>query len=304
MLVGFYRTSKLAVKNFWRNLWLSLITVFILILTLFFISLIFSLNLAADQAIKAVKEKVDVDIFFNSDISENEILRAQVYLKELPQVKEVTYVSQDAALENFKATHLNDETIQQSLEDLKDNPLPASLIIKANNLEDYDTILSQFQNSEFSKYAQKMNFTDHKLIIDKLSFITQRVYTGGIIVSIIFIFFSVIMVFNTIRITIYSHREELIIMKLVGATNWFIRAPFLLEGIFYALIASICSMLLLYPLIVIVAPYINHLFTGYDFDAVYYFQQYLWQIFIAQLLFSLILSAGSSMVAIGRHLKS
>jgi len=303
-MVWLYRTSKLAIQNFWRNLWLSVITLFILILTLFSISMIASLNLAAGQAIQAVKDKVDVDIFFNPQIAESEILRAQVFLEDLPQVKEVTYISQDMALENFKVEHENDVTIQESLTNLSENPLPASLVIRANNLEDYEAILTQFENSEFNKYVQDKNYSNHKLIIDKLSLITKRIYNVGIIVSLIFIFFSIVMVYNTIRVTIYSHREELNIMRLVGATNWFIRAPFLLEGVLYALIASITAMLLIYPIVLLASPYINNLFAGYNFDMLYYFYQYIWQIFTLQLLLSLLLSSGSSMVAIGRYLKS
>jgi cell division transport system permease protein len=261
------------------------------------------MNLAASEGIKAVKDKINVDIYFNPEIAESEILSAQVFLENIPEVKEVKYVSKEKAMEDFKADHADDQTIQESLTDLTDNPLPASLVVKADNLEDYQNIITQFESSEFNKYAQNKNFSDHKYIIDRLSSVTKKIYMIGLVVSIIFIIFSIVMVFNTIRIAIYSHREELSIMRLVGATNWFIRAPFFLEAILYALVASIISMTLLYPLVMMVSPFINHLFEGYDFDAIYYFQHYLWEIFALQLFTSLILSAGSSMLAIGRYLK-
>lgn len=283
---------------------MSIITIFILFLTLFSISIIAGLNLAADQAIKAVKDKVDVDIFFNKETSESDVLAAQTFLQDLENVKTVQYTSPEQALENFKNSHLDDENIQQSLEELEDNPLPSSLTVKADNLNDYDGILKSFEESEFNQYVQDKNFVDHKVIIDKLSLITKRIYQIGITVSIIFIVFSLIMVFNTVRIAIYSHREELSIMRLVGATDWFIRAPFILEAILYALIASIGTMLLLYPLVLGATPYINHLFEGYDFDLLYYFHIYWWQIFALQLFISLILSIVSSMIAISKYLKS
>lgn len=303
MLLNTYRTSRLAFQNFWRNLWLSVITIFILILTLFSISIIASLNLVADQAIKAVKEKVDVDIFFEAQTAESEILSAQVFLEGLGETKTVAYTSQEMALEDFTARHADSDTIQASLEELEDNPLPASLTVTANELEDYENIISQFEASEFNEYASEKNFSDHKAVIDNLSSITKRIYQIGIVVSCVFIFFSVIMMFNTIRIAIYSHREELSIMRLVGATNWFVRAPFFLESILYALIASITTMLVLYPLVIITSPYINHLFEGYDFNMLQYFQQYIWSVFAMQLFVSLILSITSSMLAIGRYLK-
>lgn len=304
MIIWIGRTLKLALKNFWRNLWLSLITIFILILTLSSISIIASLNLIADQAIRAVKDKVDIDIFFDPQTAESNVLAAQVYLQELPDVAQVIYTSSNSALEQFKLEHVNDIQIQDSLNDLKNNPLPASLTIKANDLNKYDQIISEFEKSEYNKFATDKNFSDHKIVINKLSDITRRIYQFGIGVSLVFIFFSVIMVFNTIRIAIYTHKEELNIMRLVGATNFFIRTPFLMESILYALIASLITMAMFYPIIYLLSPYINHLFSGYDFDILKYFQKYLAQIFIMQMLISLTLAITSSMLAIGKYLKN
>ncbi|MFH0818713.1 MAG: permease-like cell division protein FtsX [Patescibacteria group bacterium] len=303
MFLAIFRAIKFALKNFWRNLWLSVITIFILFLTLFSISLIVSLNLVADQAIKAVKNKVDIDIFFNPETTEENILAAQSLIEEMPEVKNVVYISQALALENFKKDHTEDETIQQSLAELDENPLPASLVVKANDLNDYDAIISNFENSEYNKFTQSKNFSDHKIIINKLNSITKRLYQAGIGVSVVFVFFSIIMVFNTIRIAIYSHREELNIMKLVGATNWFIRGPFLLESVLYGIIGSVLTLGIFYPMIVMIAPYVNHFFLGYDFNILTYFQHYIWYIFIMQLALSLIVSILSSMIAIGKYLK-
>lgn len=302
MFLSVYRTSKFAVTNFRRNLWLSVVTIFILVLTLFTISLLAGVNLTAAQAINAIKEKIDVDIFFNVSTAEDKILEAQIYLKNLDEVKEVKFVSQDMALEQFKAKHEDDADIQISLEELDKNPLPASLVITAQNLDDYETIINKFEESPYNEYAQSKDFVNHQVVIERLNSLILRVYQFGLALTAIFIVISIIVVFNTVRLTIYSHRDELGIMKLVGATNWFIRAPFLLEGILYALIASILTMLIFYPLLVAVAPYVNTFFAGYNFDLLNFAFQYFWHIFALQLFISLILSLTSTSIAISRHL--
>ncbi|MDP3970296.1 MAG: permease-like cell division protein FtsX [bacterium] len=303
MLVSIYRTTKFAAQTFYRNLWLSVITIFILILTLFTVSLVATMNLLADRAISAVEEKIDVDIYFADNTSEENIIAAQMFLEDVPEVKNVRYVSKDEALEKFKDSHADNVDIQNALEELDENPLPASLIVQANELSDYEVIMQQFNNSEFDIFTEEKNFSDQQAVIDKLSAITTRVYQVGVAVSAVFIVISVVMMFNTIRLAIYAHREELAIMKLVGATNAFIRAPFILEGAFYAVLSSAIAMSLLWLVVLFTAPYVNDFFFGYNFNLdVFFYNNFLF-IFSIQFLFSLILSVGSSMISIGRYLR-
>ena len=140
-------------------------------------------------------------------------------------------------------------------------------------------------------------------MIDRLSSLTKRIYQGGLIISFIFVFISVVMMYNTIRVAIYSHREELGIMKLVGATNWFIRAPFIIESVLYALVSSVLAMSILSVIAFSAAPYVNAFFTGYDFSLDLFFITNFWVIALGQFLISLILAVGSSMLSIGRYLK-
>lgn len=303
MIIHFLRTGKFAAQNFWRNLWLSLITVFILVLTLFTISLVATLNLVADRAISAVEEKIDIDIYFQSDVAEEDIIAAQFYLENLPEVKNVRYVSSDQALEDFKKQNEDNADIQAALAELETNPLPASIVVQAYHLEDYETIMSQFENSEFDIYAEDKNFSDHQAVIERLSTLTARVYDAAIIVSALFIVISMVMMFNTIRLGIYAHREELTIMRLVGATNTFIRAPFILEGFMYAVLSSAIAMALLWGCVMIVTPYVNNFFYGYNFALDVFFMKNFAYIVMIQFLASLALSVGSSMISIGRYLR-
>ncbi|MBU0671348.1 ABC transporter permease [Patescibacteria group bacterium] len=303
MLVNVLRTSKFAVKNFRRNLWLSAITIFILVLTLFTISLVFSINLIADQALSSIEEKIDVDIFFASTATEAEIIETQNYFQQMEEVKEVIYVTKDDALEKFRDAHLDDANIQASIQELEENPLPASLVIKAYDINEYDAILASFETTKYNDIVQDKNFTDYHLVINKLSSMISRVYQIGFVLSLLFVIISIFVVFNTIRMATYSQREELGIMKLVGATNAFIRAPFFMEAVFYAVISAVITILIFYPVMLMSSPFINSFFEGYNFDLVYYFNQYVFQIFFLELGVALVLTTVSSMIAITRYLK-
>ncbi|MFA5995717.1 MAG: permease-like cell division protein FtsX [Patescibacteria group bacterium] len=303
MMISIYRSSKFAIQNFWRNLWLSVITIFILMLTLYTISLVATVNLLAKQAITAVQEKVDVNINFKAEATEDDVMNAKLFIEQIAGVKTVRYISPDEALKQFKLTHENDKEIQEALDELAVNPLPASLVVQADALDDYEKIINKFEQSKFEELVENKSFADHQTIIDRLSAIIQRLYQAGVVISLVFIIVSIIMMFNTIRIAIYTYREEMTIMKLVGATNWFIRAPLILEGVLYGVAASVLALGLLWVTVMAASPYVNTFFMGYNFNLNTFFYTNIWLIFVAQLLCSLLLAVGSSMISIGRYLK-
>lgn len=301
--VSLYRITKFAWQNFWRNVWLSVITVFILVLTLFTISVLFTLNIVGDQAIKSVKEKVDIDLFFESEVAEDKIIATQAFLESLAEVKSVRYISQEEALERFKEEHQDDPTIQAALTELEENPLSPTLVVKAKAIEDYSAIMVALDNSEFNYLIESRDYEDNQVVIDRLNDISNRVSQVGLIISALFAFIAFLVVFNTIRITIYTYREELGIMKLVGASNAFVRFPFVVESILYAVIASVVTMMVMYPLLALLSPYVNNFFAGYELDMFSYFWQNFWKIFGLELFIALFLGIFSSMVAIGRYLR-
>ena len=297
------RTFKLGFQNFFRNFWLSLVTVLVLLLTLFSITLLATLNIVGNEAIKLVKEKVDMELYFEVGIEEEQVLAAKNYIERNDKVKEVIYVSAEQALENFKEAYKDNAAITQSLEELEENPLPASLVIKAADLEYYQDIISYIDTSEYANLIEAKDYQDNQLVINRINSATDRIYQIGFAVSGVFAVISLLVVFNTFRIAIYAHREELSIMKLVGATNSFVRAPFLFESFIYAIVTTVVTMAIFYPAMIGLSPYINEFFTGYDFDLIVVFQQYFWSILGLQFLCALIISALSSIIAIGRYLR-
>lgn len=303
IFVTLFRAIRFAFQNFFRNFWLSVVTIFILTLTLLSVSLLSTVNLLTNQALIVVKEKVNIDVFFSRVASEEQMLSVRAFVEQMPEVKNVAYISKTEALERFKKEHVDDPDILASLAEIDENPFPASLVIQANELDQYQSIIDQLRASSFSDVLTTQDFDDNRSVIQRISMLSQRVTQIGLALSIIFATISLLMVLNTIRVMIYTHREELNIMKLVGATNWFIRMPFFLEGMLYALIASVITMAFLYPSFVFVSPYIQAFFQGYSFDFIAFLELHFWKIFALQFGVSLVLSVLSSMVAITRYLR-
>lgn len=303
MLVFFYRTIKFAFQGFVRNIWLSVVTVIILVLTLFSITLVAGVNVIAKRTIESVQDRVDVSVYFKPAIEEKGVLSVRYRLEGLPRVQSVSYVSPEEALAKFKAEHQDDPVILESLEQLEENPLGATLVIKAHTIDDYPEILSVLEDPDYDRLIQDKNFDDNREIIKRLSNISDKIQRIGLIISAIFVVIAVMIIFNTIRINIYTHREEIGIMKLVGATNWFVRAPFLVESLLYALLAVVICMAILYPLLGVVTPQVNNFFEGYNLDLVHYFNANFWRIVGLQFVFAVVLSVVSSGIAIGRYLR-
>lgn len=297
------RIIKFAGQDFWRNIWLSIITITILVMALFSVNFLIVFNLIADNAITAVKERVDVSIYFVPEASAGEVSNVKSSLDKLAEVQEAKYVSPDEALEKFKEEHADEPDILESLEQIEGNPLGAALVVKAKRLDDYPKILEEVNKPEYQRIIQDKNFEDHKAIINRIDSITQKVETAGLIVIVVFILIAIIIVFNTIKIAIYTHRGEIEIKRLVGATNWFISAPFIVEGIFYSLTACFLIILIIYSLLSFLDPYLIKFFEGLDFSALSYFNENFLTIFGLQLFSIIILNVISSSLAIGRYLR-
>jgi len=299
------RSIKLAWQNFWRNRWLSLVTVLILILTLFLISLIGALKVVADKTLNSVQEKVDFSIYLSPKAAKNEVFSLRSDLEKMPEVQTVKYISPEEALSEFRKKHENNPAIIEALDALEENPLGAVIVVKAKLLDDYDSIAKLVQAERYQKIIQSNDndFAANKELINKLSHITQNINHFGLVLIIIFAFISFLVIFNTIRITIHSYREEIGIMKLVGASNNFVRSPFIIESIFYGIFSSLVSLALLYSLINTIEPFLNNFFAGYNLNIVSYFNGHFWLVLIFLLLTSIFICSLSSAIAVRRYLK-
>lgn len=303
MVHSFYRIIKFATQDFWRNIWLSLITISILILALVSINSLVVFRLISSEAINAVKDKVDVSVYFNTDVSVGRVNEVKSELNSREEVKEVTYISPEEALAKFKERHKNDPEILASLKEVEGNPMGSSLVIKAHNLSDYREILNALEVDEFKNLIQDKSFDDHKIVIARINSIAERVEKIALGVIAIFILISIIIVFNTIRVIIYAHQKEIEIKRLVGAANWFIKAPYFLEGFFYSFLSVAATAGIVYITLSATDPYINDFFINSDFSVLSYFKDNFINIFGIQFLAILFLNIVGSSLAVGKYLK-
>lgn len=302
-LITAYRIIKFSLQNFFRNIWLSIVTVTIIVMSLFVMTMLVALNVVVQDTVTNLQEKVDISVYFKPDIKQSDIKTIQDNLNKLKIVKETTYIDKDTALENFKKKYENNQIILKSLDALGKNPLSDILVIKAKDINDYEQILQILQQEELKQYIQDSDFSDYEKIIAKISQVSKKVNQIGVVVSLVFIAIAILVMFNTIRMAIYTQREEIAIMRLVGASSAFIRTPFLLEGFFYALIAVFINILVLFPILGAVQPFIGSFFGAETLDLAQYFKTHFVQVFGFEFLLILILNTISSWIAIRKYIK-
>lgn len=302
MLTLFKRIFRASWLNFRRNLGLSLATIFILLITISLITSLFLFRQISQFLIAELEAKVDISVYFKEDSSEDEILKAKDEIEKRDEVKEVEYISREMAKEKFLQKHKDNPLLMASLEEIGENPFLASLNIKAQKPEDYQTIANFLENSDFKNLIeQPTDYYQRKPVIDKLSLITSVINKAGIGISIILITISFLVAFNTIRLAIFNQREEISIMRLVGASNWFIRAPFLIQGIISGFCATLITVLTFFLICWGLGPKLEIFLPGFNLRN-FFFQNF-WFLFSIQLLTGMILGIFSSLIAMRRYLK-
>ena len=302
MTLPFIRIIKFSFQDIFRNIWLSLVTIIILILSLFTINTLLVVKLIGNAAIGAIKEKIDVNLFLKTSAEEDEIMALKAKISSFPEVKNVIYISKIEAFENFKNKHQDNPEIIEALNELGKNPLTPSLVIKPANLESFDSLINNLYGIE-NEIIESQNFTNYKLLLNKINNITEKVSNAGLILSCIFIFITILVVYNSVRVAIYTHRREITIMKLVGASNSFVQMPYLLSGIFYAFISVLVIMLILYPFINLLQPYLETFFIGYNINLIDYYYSNIFKIFGIQFIFASVINIFASLLAVKKYSK-
>lgn len=304
MLNTIFRIVKFGLKNFFRNFWLSVAASSIMILTILTVSILVILNLVGMMALDLVKEKVDISVYLNPEVTDSQVNQVRNKLLALSEVKSIDYTSKDEALREFQKEHEDNPLVLSSILELEDNPLQPTLTVKARYPEDYAVIADSINVDELKNIIDKVNFEDNKEVISRLTGLTSVLKKVGIGLSAMFSIIVILVVFNTVRLTIYTQKYEIKIMKLVGATNNFIRLPFIVEGMTYGLIGSLGAFAILYPLIEYFSPIINKFMEGQSVDMLAYFSEHIVIIVVLEILTGVLLGALSSFLAVRRYLKN
>ncbi|MFC1789544.1 cell division protein FtsX [Patescibacteria group bacterium] len=300
MSTSFTRIIKSGWESFTKQGGLSFATCSILIAAILLIASLFFLNNITNRAITDIQSRVDISVYFTKDSFESDIFKLQEALIKIPEVKSAEYVSRDQALENFTQEHQNDLTLLDSINELGENPFLASLNITARDFGQYEEISSYLENVQSENLIEEIDYYQRKPIIDRISSITSSLKNTGIIVSIILVLVAVLIIFNTIRLTIYSHKEELSIQRLVGASNWFIRGPYLIQGLISGVLSFFVSFFLFALIAWFIGTKLTLLFANLNFFNI--FLANFWFLFSIQLLTGIILGVVPTLFAIRRYL--
>ncbi len=302
MFTVFSRILNYGFVNFWRNGWPSAATIAIMVLALLvFVGLVF-FNATTDEAVASIQDKIDISVYFKNNTPEDEILNIKQSIESLSEVKQVEYISSDRALEIFKENHKDDATITQAIAELNSNPLVASLNIKAKNPSQYASINEYLSAPNLTRWIDNLSYAKNADVINRLITIINTVNRGGLVLTFVLALIAGLVVFNTIRLAIYSNRDEIGIMRAVGASNSLVRGPYMVEGVIAGVLAAILSLIIAAPSVYFVAPYVKLLIPG--FDIFRYFYANIVQLLLYQLAFGVGIGVFSSFVAVRRYLKN
>lgn len=293
-------------RGFYRNRTVSLSSIFILTITLSIITSFYLFRAIFDYTLDQVQEKVDVRVYFTTDASTEQIQDVKAKLLGLPQVKQVTYTSREDALADFKLRHEGDQLTLQALDELGTNPFGASLSVLAKETSQYEAIAQALTSGsgllgDAEGSVDKINYYQLKDSIDKLNNIIGWTNTVGFWLSVIFVLMSCMIVYNTIRLAIFVYRDEIAVMKLVGASNMFIRGPFVVEAVLYAFVATVITLILFWPATAWVTKKTVFFFEGLNLHS--FFISHFFQLGGLLLLSGVVLAVISSLLAVRKYLQ-
>lgn len=304
-MITLWRMLKFGVQNFWRNIWLSVVTVVILTLNLFLMSLVMGLNVVGDQALTAVKEKVNLSVFFTATTSEQQVKTIREELLQKAEVRSIEIITRQQHLDDLKKAYPNSGLVNAAIEVLGDNPLGPGLVITARSFDGYSGIVQALKDDRYETVIEDTgnDFESNRDVINTISRTVNNLRQAALWLNLFFALIAALMVFNTIRVNIYTHNEEIGIMKLVGSSDTFVRGPFIVTSLIYGLLAAVITTLLFVPVLTIANPFLNSFFAGYDINILGYFYDHVWFILGLEILVGCGLSALSSLFAIGRYLR-
>ena len=298
---SFARILRFAIQNFMRNAWLSVVTISVLVICLIAVNVMISVGYIKGILLSAVYDRVNVTVNLNKGIGADEVQSIADDLNKQPKIATITVVTPEESLADFKL-RFPDES-RAILPVLDGNPLSFKLKIRMTDLSDYANILTYLKQATYKDKIQSQNFNDYRTFIQQAVAVSDNVNKIAFGIAFLFLALGVLVVINTIRVSIYTQREEVGIMKLVGATNWFVQAPFLVESVFYSLTAVLISFIIIYPLLQLFSASAWSNLGGLPLNLIGFYQRDFWLLFAGQFLGLVVINGLSSYLALRRYLK-
>ena len=302
-MINLKRAFSFALTDFYRNKGISVSAIFVLTLTSLLVTGIFLTHGVSSYLIDTIQNKIDITAYFKESTSEQDILSVKdEILANAPNTKSIDYVSKEDALSDFLKRHKESEVFSKALIEVGGNPfLPSLNIVTGGNTTQYEKIAEILEGQQFEDIIEKVDFSEKKATIDTIFSITRSVNIVGLLLGLVLVFIAISIVFNTIKLIISTAKEEINTMKIVGASNWFIKAPFVIEGGMFGLIASLVCLLLTVIAVLAITRFISVILPGFSLVS-YFFSNFFW-ILLIQLSVGVGVGVVSSIIVVNRHLK-
>ena len=276
-------------------------TIFILTVAILLASSLFLSGRVSQFLIDSLESKADISVYFQEIALEEDILQVQEEMAKMPEVKELVYISKDRALEEFKERYADNPVLMDSIRELGGNPFLASLRIQAKESDQYQAVAGYLDNLNLTDIIEKVDYSQRQNVIERIFSITSFLGKTGILFSLILIAIAILITFNTIKLAIYNFQEEVKIQRLVGASNWFIRGPFLAQGAIAGIISALISLLVLFFIAWLFSPKVQVFLP--DLNIFKMFWSNFGFILFIQLATGIALGSISSLIAIRKYLK-
>lgn len=302
MFLSIVRVIKFALQDLGRNLSLSLMTVLILVLMLLSVNTLIAIRVLTSRATDSIKDQIDVSIYFDSDATEKNVKEIRDFVESFPEVVDVKYFSREEVEAQFRADHQDNAEIVSALDELGYSPLGPTMVVKTREPGDYSKIISALNVPEYESVIEAKTFGDTEKAIKRVDVITTQVEKFSYVLTGLFAVIAFLIIFNTIRVSIYTQRTEISIKKLVGASNWFIRGPYVFESLVFSAAAVIITYCFVEIASRFLDPYVSVVFLESSL-LTNYFRLHIIPLFGGQFLVVLALTVLSSSLAMRRYLR-
>ncbi len=299
---SFFRVIRFAFQDIVRNLGLSAMTVFILLLMLLSINMLWSMDVMTKEAVRLVKEQINISFYLAPAIADKSVLEIKSYLATFPEITQIDLLTREQVLQSFKTRHQFSAEVLGALSELGGNPFGPTLVIRTKEPGDYRKIIQAVSVPEYDPLIEGKSFEGHEEALDRIQTITNRIERVGLGLSLLFALISFMIIFNTIRVAIFTQRAEISIKRLVGANNWFIRGPYLLESFVFTIASVGLAMLVMYFATRYLDRYVSVVFPN-GFSLTNYYSSHMLYLFGIQAISVLLLTVFSSSLAMRRQLK-
>jgi len=297
-----WRVVKFGFQDIFRNLGLSTMTVFILVLMLLSVNTLWSMDVITSEAVRLVRDQVNVSFYLSAGATDKNVAEIKNYITSFPEVTKVDIVSREDVLTSFQNKHKLSPEVLDALKELGGNPFGPTVVIKTKEPGDYNKIINAVSVPEYEPLIDSKSFSGHEDALDKIQAITSRIERVGMGLAILFALISFLIIFNTVRVAIFTQRVEIGIKRLVGANNWFIRGPYIIESIVFTVVSVAITGVILYYALGWLDVYLSVVFPNAFTLTNYYTSNMLYLVGI-QTTAVLLLTIVSSIMAMRRQLK-